>query len=107
MTVNLIKDGAPVEEEANFTATVDITPQNGKLPKAEFECKIENIDKPNDYAGLELVESEEISGIPTDPDLLNPVTEDELIRLGGLKNYTENESHDLDLHLKRNKCENN
>lgn len=64
------------------------------MPKAEFECKIKNIDKPNDYTSLELVESEEISGIPKDPDLLNPSIVDELIWLGEFKNYTENETQD-------------
>ena len=89
MKVNLIKNGEPEEEqEANCTAKVDTTPTLGKLPKVEFECKIEGIEKPEEFTGLELVESEEISGIPTDPDLLNPATVDELIILGEIKNYT-------------------
>jgi hypothetical protein len=92
MTVNLLRNGTPVEEEANCTATENITPNDRKLPKVEFECKINITEEQYNYTGLELVGSEEISGIPTDPDLLNPVTVDELIELGELKNFTANES---------------
>ena len=92
MTVNLLRNGTPVEEEANCTATENITSNDRKLPKVEFECKINITEEQYNYTGLELVGSEEISGIPTDPDLLNPVTVDELIELGELKNFTANES---------------
>ena len=91
MVVNLIKDGDLIEEEANCTAKVDTTPMAGKLLLVEYECKIEGIEKPEEYTGLVFVGSEEISGIPTDPDLLNPATVDELIILDEIKNYTNGE----------------
>ena len=95
MTVNLIKDGESVEEEATCVASKEATPSKEKMPKAEFECVVKSVEKPEEYTGLELVESEEIAGIPTDPDLLNPATVDELIELGEVKNFTSEEPEEV------------
>ena len=91
MKVNIIRKGKLVEEEANCTAKEDITPENGAQKQADFDCKVENIENSEECTGLELVSSPNISGIPTEPDLLNPAKVDELIESGEIKNYTSEE----------------
>ena len=90
MTVNLFKDVDTnlTEKEVNCTATSEATPEVGKPSLVNFECNAENLDTSINYTGLELVASEEINGIPEEPDLLNPVKVDELIVSGEIKNYT-------------------
>ena len=91
MKVNIIRKGKLVEEEANCTAKENINPENGAQKQADFDCKVENIENSEECTGLELVSSPEISGIPTEPDLLNPAKVDELIESGEIKNYTSEE----------------
>jgi len=86
MLVNLLKNGLPVEQEANCTVIEDVNPKGQS--QAQFDCKVENIEKPDEFEGLELVSSEEITGIPTDPNLLNPAKVDILIKEGSIENYT-------------------
>jgi hypothetical protein len=88
MIVNLIIDGKLVEEEAVCTALKNIAPKEGEQLKAEFNCKVENVDKANECTGLEIVSSEDITSIPNNPKLINPVIVDELIEKGKLKNKT-------------------
>jgi hypothetical protein len=87
MIVNLIKGKELVEEEVTCISQEDVIPENGKQFPVEFECKLENIEKAEEYTGLEIVESDEVSGIPTDPKLLNPGEVDKLIEKGKIKNY--------------------
>jgi len=92
MTVNLIKGKELEEKEAFCISQEDINPEDGKQLQTEFECKLEEIERANEYTGLEIVQSSKISGIPTDPKLLNPVKVDKLIEKGEIKNYTTEES---------------
>jgi hypothetical protein len=91
MIVNLIKGKELEEEEVTCTSQEDVKPEDGKQLPVEFECKLENIENAEEYTGLEVVESEEISGIPTDSKLLNPAKVDDLIEAGEIKNYTSEE----------------
>ena len=91
MTINLLKGKELVEEEVTCTSQENVIPQDGKQLPVEFECKLENIEKAEEYTGLEIIQSKEISGIPTDPKLLNPAKVDELIEKGEVKNYTSEE----------------
>ena len=88
LEVNLIKGDELVNEEVTCTAIENVEPKEGEQLQVDFECKIEGIEKAEEYTGLELVESEDISGIPTNPDLLNPAKVDELIKEDKIKNYT-------------------
>ena len=56
-----------------------ITPTDGKQAQAEFICKLENIQNANEYTGLEVVSSLNITGIPSESDLKNPAIVDILI----------------------------
>ena len=88
MVVNLIKGDELVEEKAICTSVNNVDKLSIKQQKAEFLCKVENIEKPEEYSGLEIVSSDYISGIPNDPILLNPSKVDELIKEGKTKNFT-------------------
>ena len=91
MIVDLIINDKLIEEEAICTALEDILPKDGIQLPAEFKCKVEDVKNANECTGLEIVESDEISGIPTEPDLLNPAIVDELIEVGEIINYTSEE----------------
>ena len=64
-----------------------ITPTDGKQAQAEFICKLENIQNANEYTGLEVVSSLNITGIPTEPELKNPTIVDELIEIKEIVDY--------------------
>jgi len=89
--VNLIKGKEKEGKEAVCFAREDIEPQNGMQLQIEFDCNFENIENPEEYTGLEIIGSDEISGFPTKSELLNPVKLDELIKKGEVKNYTSEE----------------
>ncbi|MBP3800567.1 MAG: hypothetical protein J6I85_00820, partial [Clostridia bacterium] len=78
--VNLMKGKEIVEEEAVCTAKADVDVKDGIQTKAEFDCKIEGILE--EYSGLVVVGSKNITGLPTDEKLLNPIEVDELIEKG-------------------------
>ena len=86
--VDLIKGKEFVRKKAKCTALANINPNNGLQLEIEFECKVESVINASEYIGLEVVSSDDISGIPTDSDLLNPVIVDELIEQGIVENYT-------------------
>ena len=78
--VNLIKnENELVEEEAKCISKENVEPKNGKQLKVEFECKIKNIKNAKEFTGLEIISSEDITGIPTESKLINPAIVDELI----------------------------
>ena len=92
MIVNLIKGNELVEDKAICTPTENIEEvKDGKQVNVKFECKVENIDKPENYIDLEIVSSEDINNIPIDSVLINPTKVDELIKEGKIKNYTSDE----------------
>ena len=91
MMVNLLKNGLPVEQEANCTAIEDVNPEEKGQGQVQFDCKVDNVEKPDEFEGLELVSSEDINGIPDDPELLNPAKVDELIKEDKIENYTSQE----------------
>ena len=88
MIVNLIKGDELVEAEAICTSKENIEPKDGEQLKTEFQCKVENIEKPEEYKGLEIVSSKDITGIPSNKILLNPAEVDKLIEENKIKNYT-------------------
>ena len=91
MVVNLVKGQELVEEKAICKALENVEPKDGAQLEADFECKIEGIEKPEEYTGLEIVSSKDISGIPTNSNLLNPAKVDELIKDNEIQNYTSEE----------------
>ena len=64
-----------------------IAPTDGKQAQAEFICKLENIQNANEYTGLEVVSSLNITGIPTEPELKNQTIADELIEIKEIVDY--------------------
>ena len=91
MVVNLINGEELVEEEAICTSLEDVYTKYGMQIPITFECKIENIQNANEYSGLEIVESDKISGIPNDIELLNPAIVDLLIEEGEIEDYSSEE----------------
>ena len=59
--VTLIKGEELVGEEVICTSQEDVNPQDGKLLQVEFECILENIEKAEEYTGLEIIGTEGIS----------------------------------------------
>jgi hypothetical protein len=94
LQVNLVKGEELIEEEANCVSKADVTPKNGKQLSAQFDCKVENIEDAKEITGLEVVESEEVVGIPNDPILVNPAKVDELIEAGEIIDYSKEENKD-------------
>ena len=95
MIVNLINENNElVEENAICTSKANVEVNTGEQAQVVFECKIENIQNGKAYTGLEFVSSENITGIPSDSELLNPAKVDILIERGKMKNYT---SYELDI----------
>ena len=95
MTVNLIKGKDLIEEDVKCVAEHDINPKDGKQVQIKFECKIENVENPDEYTGLILSSSDQINGIPIEENLLNPATVDILIENGTIKNYTSSENEEI------------
>ena len=84
---HLTKGGEKSEEqEAICKAQKDVTPEDGEQKQADLECTV-NATEPGEYDGLEVAD-DKISGVPTDPNLLNPAKVDELIDIGEVKNYS-------------------
>ena len=75
--MNLNKGENLVEDKAICFVEDEINVEDGKQVKANFTCKIENIIE--NYTDLEIVSSEDIIDIPTDPVLINPVKIGKLI----------------------------
>jgi len=88
MSVNLVKKEQIIKDEAICTSQEDIQPIDEKPVPIEFKCKVENLENATEFSGLEIVESEKISGLPTEPELLNPGKVDQLIESGDLVNYS-------------------
>ena len=47
------------------TSIENIETKDGKQFEVTFECKIENINKSEEYNGLEIISSKNITGIPS------------------------------------------
>jgi len=89
--VDLIKGKEIIGEEVSCEAKEDVYPENGMQLQVEYDCYIDDIENPEEYTGLEITDSKDISGIPTKSELLNPAKVDELIKKGEIKNYTSEE----------------
>ena len=91
--IHLTKEDHKLEEqEAICTVQNDVTPENGQQKQADLKCTF-NATKPEEYNGLEVVpDNEKISGVPMDPNLLNPAKVDELIKIGEIKDYSKLEN---------------
>ena len=91
MKVNLMSDEL-IEKEATCFAKNDSQPKDGKQVKVDFDCIIEDIENGNKYKGLEIISSKDISGIPNEPELINPAIVDELIKEGEIKDFSREEN---------------
>ena len=92
MDVNLDKgDKTFLPQNATCILKRDVTVSNGQASE-DFECIIENVENADKYSGLELVESEDIAGIPSDPNMTNTSTVDELIENGDVEDLTLDEN---------------
>ena len=67
---------------------------DGQLLQVDLECKIEDIQNAEEYAGLEFVSSKDIGGVPGKPELLNPT---EVIEEGNLKDFSLEENKKFEL----------
>ena len=97
MTVNLIKGDDLIEEDVVCKAKDKDEPNAGEQVQINFECKIENIENPEEYNGLILSSSEDINDIPTEEDLLNPAVVDVLIEQEEVKDYNSEDFKDEEL----------
>ena len=92
MDVNLDKgDNTFLPQEAACKLKKDVTVSNGEASE-DFECTVENVEEAEKFSGLELVESEDIAGIPSDPNMTNTSTVDELIENGDVEDLTLDEN---------------
>ena len=87
MIVNLIKEDEMIEEEAICNVIEDVNIKDEEQVQVKFECKINNINNGKEYIGLELISSKDITGIPSDSNLLNPAKVDKLIEKGKIQNF--------------------
>ena len=55
---------------------------------SDFNCSVENIENPNTIESLELISSDDIIGIPSNPNMTNPIKVDKLIESGEIIDYT-------------------
>jgi hypothetical protein len=55
---------------------------------SNFECSVENIENEDKVEGLELISCDEISGIPNDLKMTNPIVIDKLIESGEIIDYS-------------------
>jgi len=62
---------------------------------SDFDCSIDNIENPEKIESIELVSSDEITGIPSDPLMINPMEVDKLIASGNLSDFTLNENKNI------------
>ncbi|MBP3802026.1 MAG: hypothetical protein J6I85_08440, partial [Clostridia bacterium] len=95
MIVDLIIDGKLVEEKAICTVKENIAPKVGEQLKANFDCKVENVDKAEKCTGLEIIDSEDVINIPSIPELINPAIVDELIEAEEIIDYTSKEYKEI------------
>ena len=93
ITTNLNKkDDKQVEQDVTCYAEENVDLKDGEQKQANLKCEVD-VEEPEEYNGLEVVLdkvniSGNISGVPTDPNLLNPAKVDELIEIGEVKNYS-------------------
>ena len=59
---------------------------------SNFECTIENIENTENIIGLELISSDDISGIPNDLNMTDPANIDDLIKSGKILDYSLDEN---------------
>lgn len=87
MDVNLKKGDDFLLKTA--TCTLKETVTDGP---SDFECKIENIENAENIIGLELISSDDISGIPNDLNMTDPANIDDLIKSGKILDYSLDEN---------------
>ena len=73
-------------QTAKCTLNKDVASSLGA--SESFECTIENVENATEYKGLELVDSEDVSGIPNNPNMTNTSVVDDLIESGEIKNLS-------------------
>ena len=61
----------------------------------DFSCSIKGLDNTNVIIGLELISCEEITGIPNNPNMTNPIEVDKLIKKGEIKDYSLKENKNV------------
>lgn len=62
---------------------------------ADFNCSIKDLENINKIEGLILISCEEISGIPKEPNMTNPIEIDKLIKIGEIKDYSLKENKNI------------
>ena len=72
-----------------------INASKDKQIPSDFDCSIDNIENPEKIESIELVSSDEITGIPSDPLMINPMEVDKLIASGNLSDFTLNENKNI------------
>ena len=95
MNLNLGKDTF-IAKIANCVLKEEISgaSQEKQLP-ADFSCSIKDLENANKIEGLVLISCEEISGIPKDPNMTNPIEIDKLIKTGKIKDYSLKENKNI------------
>ena len=91
MMANLIKGKELVEYNVICYPREDVEVKKEEIVQVEFECLVDNIENGKEFTGLKFISSGNITGIPTNEDLLNPAKVDKLITSGKMKNYTAEE----------------
>ena len=95
LNVNLIgKNG--MEEEAKEVECAlenDVSLEDAETVKqGNFKCNLEGIDETQEYTSLRLNSTDDITGVPEDETLLNPVLTEEAIKNNQIKNCSEDAS---------------
>jgi len=89
--VNLIGPEGTNPDTTEVTCTLPdaVTLASGQVSvQAAYKCTISGIDNIGQYTSLRLNRSDDITGIPEDETLLNPVLTDQAIKNGEIKNCT-------------------
>ncbi|MBR4496345.1 MAG: hypothetical protein IKP12_04370, partial [Acholeplasmatales bacterium] len=89
----ILEDGTiePTLREANCSLNEEVNKVE-KITQADFSCEIIGLNSTKPYKSFELSNSNNISGIPEEGILLDPVKTDEAIEKGDLYNFTNQEN---------------
>ena len=89
MNVNLDNgDNTFINKTATCTLNNDVSESNGE----DFECEVKDVENEDKVKGVELVDSDEISEVASDPNMTNTSIVDEFIDSGEVKDLTEEEN---------------
>ena len=95
LNVNLIGKNGMEEEakEVECTLQDDVSLEDTESAKqGSFQCKLEGIDETQEYTSLRLNSTDNITGVPEDETLLNPVLTEEAIKNNEIKDCSKDAS---------------